>query len=160
MGKNCPNCWKYNMLPACLPCYNKPTPAPAPGPAQPYCSHPELTSCASTCCNTSKAYPPSAWDCWTCQSAPENATNENCPNCWQYKMLPECFPCYNKPTPSGPTPSPPAPPSPSPPSPAGCPGGSYAACIGLCPSDPDEFKACLVECGKRCDKAAKMQTFV
>merc|ERR1712232_1324929 len=97
-------------------------------------------------------YPPSAWDCWTCQSAPENATNPNCPNCWKYKMLPQCFPCYNKrPTP---TPSPPSPP------PAGCPGGSYAACISLCPSDPLEFKACLAECDKRCHNSDDIEIVI
>jgi len=45
---------------------------------------------------------------------------------------------------------PPTPPSPSPPS--ACPGGSFAACISLCPSDPSDFKACMVECHKRCDE--------
>jgi len=49
---------------------------------------------------------------------------------------------------------PPTPPSPSPPAPAGCPGGSYASCIHLCPSDPEEFQECMAECHKRCDETA------
>jgi len=48
-------------------------------------------------------------------------------------------------------PSPPGPPSPpSPPSPSGCPGGSLQACIGLCPTDPAAFKACVAVCEQRC----------
>merc|ERR1712139_509670 len=46
---------------------------------------------------------------------------------------------------SGPSPSPPSPPSPS-----GCPGGSLQACIGLCPSDPSAFQACVAVCEQRC----------
>jgi len=50
--------------------------------------------------------------------------------------------------PSPPGPSPPTPPSPGPiPS---CPGGSLEACIGLCPSDPTTFKACVAVCQQRC----------
>merc|ERR1711972_841005 len=39
---------------------------------------------------------------------------------------------------------------PSPPSPGSCPGGSLQACIGLCPSDPAAFKACVAVCEQRC----------
>lgn len=65
-------------------------------------------------------------------------------------------PSPQPPSPSPPAPSPPSPqpPSPSPPSPsppAGCPGGTYAACISLCPSDPKEYQACMDLCHKRCD---------
>merc|ERR1712232_1376157 len=49
---------------------------------------------------------------------------------------------------SGPSPSPP--PSPPSPSPSGCPGGSLQACIGLCPTDPTSFKACVAVCQQRC----------
>jgi cellulose 1,4-beta-cellobiosidase len=48
----------------------------------------------------------------------------------------------------GPSPSPPSPPAP--PSPSGCPGDSMSACIGLCPSDPTAFKACVASCEQRC----------
>jgi hypothetical protein len=57
------------------------------------------------------------------------------------------------PSPPSPTPPSPTPPSPTPPSPtppAECPGGTFAACIALCPADPQEFKACVEECHKRC----------
>merc|ERR1712139_120101 len=57
-------------------------------------------------------------------------------------------------TPPAPTPAPsPTPPSPPTPSPAECPGGSFQACVSLCPSDPQEFKDCLAECHKRCDES-------
>jgi len=49
----------------------------------------------------------------------------------------------------GPSPSPPSPPAPPSP-PSGCPGGSLQACIGLCPSDPAAFKACIAVCQQRC----------
>merc|ERR1712110_277868 len=66
------------------------------------------------------------------------------------------------PTPSPPTPTPPtpAPPTPTPPtpSPSGCPGGSLAACMHLCPSDPAAFQVCLKDCEVRC-KSATNQTF-
>merc|ERR1711948_107098 len=45
---------------------------------------------------------------------------------------------------------PPSPPSPPSPSPSGCPGGSLEACIGLCPSDPTAFQACVTACQQRC----------
>lgn len=51
-----------------------------------------------------------------------------------------------------PTPGPTPIPGPSPSPPSSCPGGSYAACISLCPSDPAEFKTCMNECHKRCDE--------
>jgi len=55
------------------------------------------------------------------------------------------------PTPAPPTPAPPTPSPPSPtPSPSGCPGGSLAACIHLCPADPAAFQACMSECEIRC----------
>merc|ERR1739848_894968 len=51
------------------------------------------------------------------------------------------------PTPAPPTPAPPTPSPPSPtPSPSGCPGGSLAACIHLCPADPAASQACMSEC--------------
>jgi len=53
--------------------------------------------------------------------------------------------------PSPPGPSPPSPPSPPGPSPSGCPGGSLQACIGLCPSDPAAFQACVNVCTQRCE---------
>ena len=35
--------------------------------------------------------------------------------------------------------------------PADCPGGSLAACIALCPSNPpDVYQACVEDCGRRC----------
>lgn len=40
-------------------------------------------------------------------------------------------------------------PGPTPPTP-GCPGGSLAACIGLCPSEASAYKICVNECVKRC----------
>lgn len=52
--------------------------------------------------------------------------------------------CTSPPSPPTPTPTAPSPSSP-------CPGGSFAACISLCPSDPPEWKACLDVCHKRCD---------
>ena len=53
--------------------------------------------------------------------------------------------------PVSPTPAP-GPPTPTPaPAPSGCPGGSLAACIGLCPSDPAAaYKACVDSCVTRC----------
>ena len=36
-----------------------------------------------------------------------------------------------------------------------CPGGSLSACIGLCPSDPTAFKACVQVCEDRCSSALK-----
>merc|ERR1712227_657884 len=42
-------------------------------------------------------------------------------------------------------------PGPTPPSPGGdCPGGSLTACIGLCPSDAEAFKACVSVCQTKC----------
>ena len=50
-------------------------------------------------------------------------------------------------TPVGPTPGP----TPPGPTPSGCPGGSLAACMDLCPTDPPAvWKACVAECGKKC----------
>jgi len=46
----------------------------------------------------------------------------------------------NKPTPPGPTP----------PSPGNCPGGSLSACMDLCPTDAEAFKACVLTCEKDC----------
>lgn len=46
----------------------------------------------------------------------------------------------------GPSPSPGPSPGPTP----GCPGGSLDACIGLCPSDPTVFQACVKSCQNRC----------
>tara|TARA_B110000208_G_C11687619_1_gene401116 strand:+ start:131 stop:1063 length:933 start_codon:yes stop_codon:yes gene_type:complete len=48
-----------------------------------------------------------------------------------------------------PTPPPTPPPSPAPPAP-GCPGGSLAACIGLCPTAG--YKECVAACVHRCSK--------
>merc|ERR1711881_478220 len=62
----------------------------------------------------------------------------------------KCSPAPTPPTPSPPSPLPPKPtPSPSP-SPSGCPGGSLAACIRLCPSDPAAYQICTTECVARC----------
>ena len=48
------------------------------------------------------------------------------------------------------TPVPPAPPAPGP-TPSGCPGGSLAACMELCPTDPPVvWKTCIAECAKKC----------
>jgi len=68
------------------------------------------------------------------------------------------------PSPVPPTPSPPAPvpptPTPSPsPSPSGCPGGSLAACIHLCPSDPAAYQTCTKECVARCGSSGN-QTLI
>lgn len=57
------------------------------------------------------------------------------------------------PAPSPPTPAPPkppTPPSPTPPSPPGCPGGSLAACMKSCPTDPTAYEACVKDCTARC----------
>lgn len=35
---------------------------------------------------------------------------------------------------------------PTPPSPGNCPGGSLSACIALCPTDAEAFKACVGVC--------------
>jgi hypothetical protein len=65
------------------------------------------------------------------------------------------------PAPTPPAPKPPSPsPSPPPSPPAGCPGGSFSACISLCPSDPSDFKACVEECHNRCDGSTSWQTLV
>merc|ERR1711970_548739 len=61
------------------------------------------------------------------------------------------------PSPPPPTPSPPTPTPPTP-SPSGCPGGSLAACMHLCPSDPAAYEACMRDCQIRCDSSAN-QTF-
>merc|ERR1711988_87998 len=51
----------------------------------------------------------------------------------------------------GPSPGPSPGPAPGPsPTPSGCPGGSLSACIGLCPSDPTAFQACVKICQQRC----------
>merc|ERR1711920_10583 len=59
---------------------------------------------------------------------------------------PEPNKCAPAPTPAppAPTPAPPTPPS------HGCPGGSMAACLGLCPGDVAGYKACAKECDVRC----------
>merc|ERR1712061_614279 len=58
------------------------------------------------------------------------------------------------PTPTTPAPSPAPAPTPVPtnpsPTPSGCPGGSLAACLHLCPSDASAYKACATECDLRC----------
>jgi hypothetical protein len=43
-------------------------------------------------------------------------------------------------------------PTPAPPTPASaCPGGSLAACMDLCPSNPPAaYQACVQDCVKRC----------
>lgn len=67
---------------------------------------------------------------------------------------PTCPPAPSPPSPPPAPPPPPSPPSPppSPPSPGSCPGGSLQACIGLCPSDPAGFKACVAICEQRCKR--------
>jgi len=60
---------------------------------------------------------------------------------------------------STPSPSPPSPspsPSPSPaPVPAGCPGGSMAKCMHVCPTTPvAAYSACISECSSRCTPTA------
>jgi len=78
---------------------------------------------------------------------------QQCHNC----VGPPAQPLPPLPTPSPPSPSPVPPqptPTPAPPAPTpgkDCPGGSFSACISLCPSDPKEFQACVQECHKRCD---------
>jgi len=105
-------------------------PAP-PSPAPP----------GSRCCHGPKgcsaaAYCPAKAFCTSSQSNCETKCNGHwCPGA----------------APSPPAPTPPSPPSPpAPPSPSGCPGGSLQACIGLCPTDPAAFKACVAVCEKRC----------
>ena len=49
-------------------------------------------------------------------------------------------------------------PGPSPPSPGNCPGGSLSACMGLCPTDAEAFKACVLTCQKEC--ATEEQSFL
>lgn len=44
------------------------------------------------------------------------------------------------------------------PSPGGdCPGGSLSACMGLCPSDAEAFKACVGVCVQKCKSS---ETFI
>lgn len=66
-----------------------------------------------------------------------------------------CNPLPPTPPPSPPTPppTPPSPPTPPPPpTPSGdCPGGSLAACIGMCPTDPQDFEVCTKVCEDRCE---------
>ena len=51
----------------------------------------------------------------------------------------------------GSTPTPAPPPSPPPTPSTGCPGGSLADCMHLCPATPpDAYKACVASCAKRC----------
>merc|ERR1711981_726930 len=53
---------------------------------------------------------------------------------------------------SGPTPGPTPAPTPGPtPTPSDCPGGSLAACMHLCPSDPAAYQLCAKECVLRCE---------
>lgn len=56
--------------------------------------------------------------------------------------------------PPSPVPTPPVPspvPTPAPtPSPSDCPGGSLAACIGMCPTEANAFQACVTVCQERC----------
>jgi len=55
--------------------------------------------------------------------------------------------------PDAPTPVPIPTPVPAP-SPSDCPGGSYAACAGECPTDDDVvYQACLGSCARRCPDA-------
>merc|ERR1712193_258315 len=71
---------------------------------------------------------------------------------------PEPRKCSPAPAPT-PSPVPPTPtPSPSP-SPSGCPGGSLAACIHLCPSDPAAYQTCTKECVARCGSSGN-QTLI
>ena len=44
-------------------------------------------------------------------------------------------------------------PGPTPPSPD-CPGCSLSACIDLCPSEAEAFKACVQTCSQRCSSEA------
>merc|ERR1711862_1002659 len=55
----------------------------------------------------------------------------------------ECGGCVTSGTYSAPTPAPTP----------GCPGGSLAACITSCPSDPAVFQVCVDECTKRCSSS-------
>jgi len=48
-----------------------------------------------------------------------------------------------------PVPSPVPTPTPSP-APSSCPGGSLAACVGMCPSEASAFQACVSTCQERC----------
>jgi hypothetical protein len=58
--------------------------------------------------------------------------------------------CAEQPTPAPPAPTP-QPPTPPAPAPSGCPGGSLATCIGLCPSNPPAaYQACVESCVSRC----------
>jgi hypothetical protein len=68
------------------------------------------------------------------------------------KVGPSPAPAPPAPTPSAPTPSAPTPAAPTPAGPpSGCPGGTLAACIGLCPSNPPAaYQACVGDCVKRC----------
>ena len=108
--------------------------------------------------------------CGSADSIGSKAGEPRCPEAgkwfdWQIKMLaananlgpvPAPTPATPTPPPATPTP-PPATPTPPPatptPAPSGCPGGSLAACMALCPSDPAAaYKACVDSCVQRCSR--------
>jgi len=67
----------------------------------------------------------------------------------------ESQPCGGTaPTPAPVSPAPTPAPAPSPPSPSSCPGGSLAACIHLCPTDPAAYQTCTKECVVRCGSSS------
>jgi len=155
---SCQACWSPSPLPSewiVAASQKKLTEAPA-----------ECESCLTGSCKACKGYCETHKDgsCAACWAASDGAPPCHLRGC---QCLADdglaCEACWKLP-PSPPSPPPPSPsPSPSPPSPGphpDCPGGSYVACISLCPSDPDEFKECMGECHKRCDELTEVLAFI
>jgi len=112
----------------------------------------DITSSAGDCCDrcaSADGCVGYTWvhenkECWL-KSSVDAPRDDDCGGCVTSGT-------FKRPSPV-PTPPSPVPPSPSPsPGPVpGCPGGSLAACISICPDDdPAVFQTCVHECTDRC----------
>merc|ERR1712151_698328 len=123
---------------------------------------PQCASCCTGSCTGCRGYCEGTkdGDCIHCWTAAEGSPicNMRGTQCLADDGL-SCELCWKPGPPPSPSPAPTPPtPTPSPtPGPEDCPGGTFAACISLCPSDPTEdFQACLGECQRRCDDPWKV----
>jgi len=114
----------------------------------------DITSSADACCtkcSETTGCVGYTWvhenqECWM-KSTVGPARDDDCGGCVTSGT-------YTPPSPT-PVPSPPPTPAPSPsPVPSDCPGGSLAACIGMCPTEASAFQPCVAECTLRCSGAS------
>lgn len=110
----------------------------------------DITSSAGDCCDrcaSADGCVGYTWvhenkECWL-KSSVDAPRDDDCGGCVTSGT-------FKRPSPV-PTPPTPVPPSPSPGPVPGCPGGSLAACISVCPDDdPAMFQTCVHECTDRC----------